>query len=104
LEWWQNGGAESFETAQRLLRAFAKIRAKEAVFFLVKALDDVRLRPEIARTLAQIGDDSARGALAKAFRHEPYHGTREQLAAALVTLGASQELVSPLRRWMGVPD
>jgi arylsulfatase A-like enzyme len=104
VAWWNDRATRDYPTSRDLLGAFAKIREKDAVRGLVQSLDDVRLRPEIAATLAQIGESSARGPLANQLRDEPYQTARVALAQALVTLGASQELVVPLRRWLGVPD
>ncbi len=101
--WWMSG-ERSFEESSDLLRALGQIRAESAVYPLLESLDDVRLRPAIARALAAIGDDAARGGLAKALAVEPYQTARQALARALVDLGADNELVSPLRRWLGVPD
>jgi len=43
-----------FERAKEIVLALAKIRAKSAVPVLLGALDDVRLRPHVAETLAAI--------------------------------------------------
>src|SRR5690606_14626115 len=104
LGWWMDTAARDFDTSRRLLEAFAKGKVKDAVWPLTRALDDVRLRPHIARALAAIGDDSARNALVAALRREPYQTNRRILAEALLELGAEHELVVPLRRWLGVPD
>jgi len=71
---------------------------------LLKDLGDVRLRPQLARTLALVGDKDARPALVKALASERYQGARVALAESLVSLGAEQELVAPLVRFLGVPD
>ncbi len=103
--WWQHRDKSlDFEMSQQVLAALGKARSKEAVWPLVQSLDDVRLRPQIAKTLAQIGDETARGPLAKALQNERYHSARVALAEALVQLDAGTELVNPLRRWLGVPD
>lgn len=104
--WWQQreSAALDFRTSQQVLAALGKSRSKEAVWPLVQSLDDVRLRPDIARALAQIGDDTARGPLSQALLTERYQGARTALADALHQLGAGTELVVPLRRWLGVPD
>jgi arylsulfatase A-like enzyme len=101
--WWISGERDYAESVE-ILGALASIRAKEAVGPLLRSLDDVRLRPAIARALAAIGDETARGGLAKALAAEPYQTARSALAKALVSLGADNELVGPLRRWLGVPD
>ncbi len=103
IAWWMSG-ERSFEESTAILGAFGKIRSRMAVGPLLSALNDVRLRPHIARTLALIGDDAARGRLAQALGKEPYQTARVALAEALVSLGADNELVVPLRRWLGVPD
>lgn len=104
VDWWQHGGTDDYERALQLLNAFRLLQDKDAVFYLVRSLGSVRLRPHIARTLAAIGDDSARGPLAKALADERYHNTRVALAEALVDLGADTELIVPLTRFLGTPD
>src|SRR5690606_5488114 len=79
-------------------------RIKDAVWPLTRSLTDVRLRPLIAQALAEIGDESALNSLVAEFRREPYQTNRAILADALLKLGATNELVVPLRRWLGVPD
>jgi Sulfatase len=104
VAWWSDPATRDYAASRDLLQAFGKIRCKAAVRGLIGSLDDVRLRPEIAATLAQIGDEAAVGALVHKLREEPYQTARVALSHALVELGASQELVVPLRRWLGVPD
>lgn len=103
LAWWSHGERSHAESVD-LLRALGTIRSKSAVGLLVRSLDDVRLRPLIAEQLARIGDPAARGALARALAIEPYQTARVALAGALEHLDADNELVVPLRRWLGVPD
>jgi arylsulfatase A-like enzyme len=91
-------------TALAILKALARIRSEEAVPFLLAQLKDVRLRPAIAQALAQIGDKDARGPLTFALRNERFHSARAPLIEALLDLGAEEELVLPLRHFMGVPD
>lgn len=104
VRWWADRAARDHETSLELLQAMANIRVKDATWLLSRSLDDVRLRPAIASALAKIGDESARGPLARALRFEPYQGSRVALAEALLALGAENELITPLRRWLGVPD
>lgn len=104
IDWWLHPEARDHELSLDILEALGRVRAKEAVGPLARSLPDVRLRPAIARTLAKIGVQDARGPLARALANEPYQGTRTALAEALVALGADNELVVPLRRWLGVPD
>jgi hypothetical protein len=87
-----------------VLDAFAKIHAKDAVWPLVQSLNDVRLRPYVARTLAAIGDDAARGPLVSALANERSQTARIALVEAAVALGAKEELARPLTRFLGVPD
>jgi hypothetical protein len=87
-----------------VLDAFSKIRAKDAVWPLVQSLGDVRLRPYVARTLAAIGDDTARGPLVSALANERSQTARSALVDAAVALGAKEELARPLVRFLGVPD
>jgi arylsulfatase A-like enzyme len=104
VAWWKDGGARDYERARELLAAFAAIRSRDAVWPLIQSLDDVRLRPHIARTLAAIGEPAARVSLVKAFAKERYQSSRSELAAALVELGAEAELAPAFVRFLGVPD
>lgn len=93
-----------FERAREVAAALGHIKSEDAIGPLTFALRDVRLRPFIAKALAEIGHDAARPALAEAFADERYHHTREAILAAIVELGGEGELVRPLARFMGVPD
>ena len=94
----------SFERARELAEAFGKIRCEDAVGPLIAGLDDVRLRPVIAKSLAQIGEDAARPALAARLQEERHLTARRALVDALVELGAGPELRRPLIRLLGLPD
>ncbi len=102
--WWKDGSARNYQRSRWLLGAFARLRAKAVVQGLVASLDDVRLRPQIASTLADIGDETARGPLVHAFAEERYQNARVALAKALVRLHAREEMARPLLRFLGVPD
>ena len=104
IAWWRDSSSRNYQRSKWLLGGFARLRAKSAVPALVASLDDVRLRPEIAQTLADIGDESARGPLVHAFAEERYQNSRVALAKALVRLGAREEVARPLQRFLGVPD
>jgi arylsulfatase A-like enzyme len=104
IDWWQHDARDDFVRAREVLDAFAKIRAKDAVWPLVQSLRDVRLRPYVARTLAAIGEDSARGPLVSALADERSQTARIALVEAAVALGAKEELARPLVRFLGVPD
>ncbi|HEV8549953.1 MAG TPA: sulfatase-like hydrolase/transferase, partial [Polyangiaceae bacterium] len=104
IDWWMHGEARDFERSRQILLVFAELKTKNALGPLVPSLGDVRLRPFIARALARIGDDAARGALLHALGDERLQSTRVALADALVDLGAREELAVPLRRFLGVPD
>jgi len=104
VAWWRDSSARNYQRSRWLLSGFARLRAKSAVPALVASLDDVRLRPDIALTLADIGDDTARGPLVRAFAEERYQNSRVALAKALVRLGAREEMARPLLRFLGVPD
>lgn len=93
-----------FERAREISAALAKIKSKAAVLPLVDALGDLRLRPHVAKALADIGDDVARPPLAAQLAVERSQTSRVALAEALVRLGAGPELVAPLRRFLGTPD
>lgn len=104
IRWWAKREDIDHELALRILRAFAKIRSKEAVSVLLLTLGDVRLRPFIASTLGAIGDKDAKPHLAAALLKERYRSARLPLATAIVDLGGDDELIVPLRRFLGVPE
>lgn len=104
IGWWLSKDGRSFDDDKLLLRAFSALRSKRAVGPLVTRLDDVRLRPLIAAALADIGDQDARPFLSIALQKERYHSIRGPLARALLRLGADDELIVPLRHFLGVPD
>jgi arylsulfatase A-like enzyme/HEAT repeat protein len=104
IRWWAKREDMDHELALRILRAFAKIRSKDAVNVLLLTLGDVRLRPFIASTLGAIGDKDARPHLAAALLKERYRSARLPLATAIVDLGGDDELIVPLRRFLGVPE
>lgn len=93
-----------FERAREIASALGHIKSDLAVGPLLRGLDDVRLRPHVARSLAKIGNDAARGALAERLAVERHQISRIALAEALVELGAGPELLTPLLRLLGVPD
>lgn len=104
LAWWADAKARDFETSKRLLAAFGRLRAKDALWMLTQSLRDVRLRPFVIKALADIGDDSAINSLLSQFKREPYQHNRVLLAEALLKLGAKDELAVPLRKWLGVGE
>jgi arylsulfatase A-like enzyme len=102
--WWRDAGARDYNRSRQILDALGNTRSKDAVWPLVQSLDDVRLRPYIAKTLASIGDEFARGPLVRALRTERYQSSRVALAEALVKLDAEVDLAPPLIKFLGVPD
>jgi hypothetical protein len=113
IAWWREAWpaerdkprkAIPFERAREIADALARIKAKAAVVPLCDALDDVRLRPYLAKALARIGQDAARPALAVRLESERYQTARIAIAEALVELGAGPELRAPLIRLLGTPD
>ncbi|HMJ14755.1 MAG TPA: sulfatase-like hydrolase/transferase [Polyangiaceae bacterium] len=104
ITWWRDERSRDYTRSRELLAAFAAIRSKDAVYPLTQSLNDVRLRPHIAETLAEIGDEAGRGPLASALKKERYQSARVALARALVELKAEGELIDPLVRFLGVPD
>lgn len=104
LAWWTQDRPVDFEDSRALIAALAKIRSRDAAWSLGKALGDVRLRPYLARALAIIGEETARGPLLNQLEQERYHGNRAVLIDALLALGAKGEIEKPLRRFLGVPD
>lgn len=87
-----------------MLTAFGHAQIASAVPALTRGLGDVRLRPHIADTLADIGDPSARGPLLAALSGERHADARAPLARALIRLGAREEVFAPLARFAGTPD
>ncbi len=104
VKWWISREPPDFAMSLKILDGFARIKSEKALPFLIQSLDSVRLRPYIARTLAAIGDKDSKPHLALYLNKERYHSARAQLAEALVALGADDELIVPLRRFLGVPD
>ncbi len=104
LGWWKSAKDRDHHRSVEIINAFAKLKARDAVWPLVQSLGDVRLRPHIARALAVIGEDVARVPLVRALKKERYQTSRVALAEALVDLGAGVEMVPALVRFMGVPD
>lgn len=104
IRWWVKRDGMEHETALRILRAFANIRSKEALGVLIGSLKDVRLRPAVAATLGAIGDKDARPHLAAQLLKERYRTARLPLAEAILKLGGDDELIVPLRRFLGVPE
>ncbi len=104
LAWWNDADGRDFETSKRLLAAFGRLKEKDAVWLLTQSLSDVRLRPFVIAALADIGDESAVNSLLSQFKREPYQHNRVLLAEALLELGAKDELVVPLRKWLGVGE
>ena len=90
--------------ARELLAAFAKLKARTATPALLRALEDVRLRPYVAETLGQIGDPRAAAPLLATFTNERYVDIRPKEARALFSLGMREPMAAPLRRFAGVPD
>jgi len=106
--WWAEEapprGTMEFDRARELLAAIARVKARAAVPALVRSLEDVRLRPFVATTLAAIGDPAARAPLLATFASERYVSMRAAEARALLALGARAELRDPLARFAGVPE
>jgi HEAT repeat protein len=92
------------DEARALLAVFKQLKSKGAVPGLLRALDDLRLRPFIVETLGAIGDPRAREPLAMLFANERYVHLRPLEARALLALGAKNELLAPLTRFAGVPE
>lgn len=104
IRWWVKRKDLDHELALRILRGFAKIQSKEALNVLIASLQDVRLRPFVAETLGAIGDKDARPHLAAQLLKERYRSARLPLAEAIAQLGGDEELIIPLRRFLGVPE
>ncbi|MGA7118756.1 MAG: sulfatase-like hydrolase/transferase [Polyangiaceae bacterium] len=73
--------------AEQLVAATGKARCRSAVPALLRALDDVRIRPIVADALGEIGDERARERLLALFQTEPYVTARPHEARALLALG-----------------
>jgi HEAT repeat protein len=92
--------------SRELLRALATIKSTSAVPMLSARLaSDVRLRPDIARTLEAIGDARAKTAIVDALREERYMHARLPEAKAAIALGATRSELEPiLRAFAGMPE
>lgn len=90
--------------ARELLGAFTRIKSRASVPLLVRALEDVELRPYVVTALADIGDARAKAALVKQLTEERYVHLRPLEARALLKLGGRHELFAPLARFAGVPE
>lgn len=89
------------DTRRRAVETLGRLRSREVVPALVGILGDVRLRPDVCRALAAIGDPSAIAGLGRAFAEERYVPAREAEARALVTLG-DRSVATPIRRYLGM--
>lgn len=92
------------DEARELLAAFRALKARAAVPVLTRSLEDVRLRPKVAEVLGDIGDPRAKAALLEALTNERYVHVRPIEIAALVKLGARDELLPPLTHLAGLPE
>lgn len=104
IRWWIAEPPPDFGEAQKILNALGTIRSEKSVPHLIQSLDSVRLRAAIASTLARIGDKDAKAHLALRLNKERFHSARLPLAEAILALGGDDELIVPLRRFLGVPD
>ncbi len=104
IGWYLLKDGIDFEQSKRVTIALGQLGSKKAMPALVARLTDVRLRPFIADALAKIGDKNALGYLTRALNKELFTTHRPRLADAMLSLGANDELIVPLRRFMGVPD
>lgn len=104
LRWWAETKELELDLAKRILSAFARLKSKDALGLLIRSLKHERLRPEIARTLADIGDKDARPYLVQYLSKEHYQSARLPLANAILRLGGDEDLIVPLRLFLGVPD
>ena len=104
ISWFSAPQGRSHEDDLEILTALGLLRSKAATGPLLARLPEVRLRVPIAETLAKIGDKDARPWLTRALSGERYHPARVALARALLELGAKDELIVPLRHFLGVPD
>ena len=92
------------DEARELLAAFATLRATTALPALVRSLGDVRLRPHLVDTLAEISDPRAKEPILRALTEERYVHLRAPEARAVLKLGGKNELFAPLSRFAGTPE
>lgn len=114
LQWWlaafpSEGKAApedvlEVERAKQVAAALAALKSKLAVGALLRGLSEPRIRPEVAKALAALGEDGARPALAERLMTEPYVTTRVVITEALLKLGAGPDLRDPLVSMLGLPD
>jgi arylsulfatase A-like enzyme len=77
---------------ERALTALGQARATGAVKKLTPLLEDVRLRPAVARALGMLGDPAAIDVLLRALSQERYPDSRAAEVQALVNLRAKRVL------------
>jgi arylsulfatase A-like enzyme/HEAT repeat protein len=83
------------------LQALAAIGDAQVGQRLLPVLSEVRLRALVAEVLGTIGGPAAIGPLADALARERYPDTRRAEARALLALGARQQAVAAIRRFLG---
>ncbi|MBX3208789.1 MAG: sulfatase-like hydrolase/transferase [Labilithrix sp.] len=99
-----SGVGGELDDARAILAAFGVLRSKAAVPLLIRALDDVRLRPYVIEALADIGDARAKDPLLEVFAEERYVHLRALEAQTLFKLGAREKLIPALTRFAGTPE
>lgn len=94
----------AFGRAKEILAAFARVKPKTAIVPIIDALADEALRPVVAKTLGDIGDEAARMPLSNRLLVERDQNTRSALLDALLRVNAGAEMVEPLVALLGLPD
>jgi hypothetical protein len=87
--WWGERKGLDYVRSIEIIAALGKIRARGAVTVLARSLEDVRFRSFIADALGELGDPSARAALANVLASEAQVTARVHEAQALARLGGA---------------
>ncbi|MFO0616116.1 MAG: sulfatase [Polyangiaceae bacterium] len=113
IRWWRHvfpdeagkpREALPFARAREILDAFARIKPKTAIVPILDALADDELRPFVAKTLGDIGEEAARMPLSNRLLVERDQNTRGALLDALLRVHGGAEMVEPLIALLGMPD
>ena len=88
------------ESRLAAIEGLADLGEREAVPVLLGLLEEVRLRPSVARSLGRLGGKRARLALRQALSGERYPAAREAEARALLALG-DRASVATVREMLG---
>lgn len=110
VDWFPTASADADlgRAILRVLPGIAKrapaVQLKSATAMIVRALDDVRLRVDAARTLGALGDRDAAPILEKKIAGERHVDARVPEVLALAELGFPERALVHIVRYLGVPE